>query len=47
MPVETKGPEAKDLGLRCSKLFRLPELKDGSLSVMLHLGGKGFGTRDS
>ena len=31
MPVETKGPQVKDLSLRPSKLFRLPmpEMKDG------------------
>lgn len=49
VPVETTGSLAKDVSLRPSQFFRLPvpEMKDGSLSVMLCLGRKGFGTRDS
>lgn len=47
--VKTKGPQAKHLSLRPSKLFRfpMPKMKDGFLSVMLCLGGKGLGTQES
>lgn len=47
--VKTRGPQAKHLSWRPSKLFGfpMPKMRDGFLSVMPCLGGKGFGTQDS